>query len=332
MVNYGQFPLSRPRRNRQANYIRNLTQENLVTAHDLIYPVFVVAGSNREEPILSMPGQYRLSLDLLLKLLDDAVAIGLQGVALFPVIEQGKDNLATESYNPDGLLPQVVKAIKAKFPTLGIFTDIALDPYTIHGQDGIIDEHGYVMNDITNEVLIKQALCHAKAGADFVCPSDMMDGRIGLIRKALEENGFHNTGIMAYSAKYASKYYGPFRDAVGSATNLGKADKFTYQMHPANSNEALREVALDIAEGADMVMVKPGLPYLDIVYRVKTEFKMPTAVYHVSGEYAMLKAASQNSWLDYEPTLMETMLSFKRAGADVIWTYCALDVLNILRK
>jgi porphobilinogen synthase len=214
---------------------------------------------------------------------------------------------------------------------MGIFTDVALDPYTIHGQDGIIDEHGYVLNDVTNQVLIKQALCHAAAGADFVCPSDMMDGRIGLIRRALEEHGFVNTGIMAYSAKYASKYYGPFRDAVGSGASLGKADKFSYQMHPGNGNEALREVALDIAEGADIVMVKPGLPYLDILYRVKEEFKFPTAVYHVSGEYAMLKAAAANGWLDYETTLLETMLGFKRAGADIIWTYAAFDVVNYLK-
>lgn len=327
-----QFPLVRPRRNRQAKYIRNLTQENWVTANDLVYPVFVLDGECREEPILSMPGQSRISLDLLLLLLEKTRMLGLQGIGIFPVIEEGKDNLATESYNPNGLVPRVIRAIKSKFPDIGVFTDIALDPYTIHGQDGIIDENGYVLNDVTNEVLVKQALCHAAAGADFVCPSDMMDGRVGLIRRSLEDNGFHNTGIMAYSAKYASKYYGPFRDAVGSSSNLGKADKFSYQMHPANGNEALREVALDVAEGADIVMVKPGLPYLDIVYRVKNEFKMPTAVYHVSGEYAMLKAASQNGWLDYEETLIETMLAFKRAGADIIWTYAAFDVINILRK
>lgn len=326
------FPSIRMRRNRQAPYIRNLIQENWVTANDLVYPVFVLDGERREEPILSMPGQSRLSLDLLLRLLEKTQMFGLQGIAIFPVIEAGKDNYATESYNPDGLVPRVIKAIKTQFPNLGVFTDIALDPYTVHGQDGIIDDNGYVLNDITNEVLVKQALCHAAAGADFVCPSDMMDGRIGLIRDALEKKGFHNTGIMAYSAKYASKYYGPFRDAIGSSANLGKADKFTYQMHPANGNEAIRETALDIAEGADIVMVKPGLPYLDILYRVKEQFKMPTAVYHVSGEYAMLKAASDNGWLDYEATLMETMLSFKRAGADIIWTYAAFDVINILSK
>jgi porphobilinogen synthase len=325
------YPQTRLRRNRQTSYIRNLTQENFVSKFDLIYPVFVLDGENRSEPILSMPGQSRLSIDLLLLLLDSAVTDGLQGVAIFPVIEFAKDDLATESYNENGLVPRIIKAIKQSFPDLGVFTDIALDPYTIHGQDGIIDDNGYVINDVTNEVLIKQALCHAKAGADFVCPSDMMDGRIGLIRQALEENAFHNTGIMAYSAKYASKYYGPFRDAIGSAGNLGRSDKFSYQMHPANSNEALREVALDVDEGADIVMVKPGLPYLDIVHMVKNQFKMPTAVYHVSGEYAMLKAASQNGWLDYESTLIETMLCFKRAGADIIWTYAALDVLKLLK-
>lgn len=331
MYQSGQFPFVRPRRNRQSNYIRNLTQENAITVNDLIYPVFVLEGDNREEPILSMPGQSRISLDLLLNLLDEAYALGLQGVAIFPVIENGKDNFATESYNPNGLVPRIIKSIKTKFPKLGIFTDIALDPYTIHGQDGIINEDGYVLNDITNEVLVKQALCHAEAGADFVCPSDMMDGRIGLIRQALEEKGFHNTGIMAYSAKYASKYYGPFREAVGSAANLGKADKLSYQMHPANSDEAIHEVSLDLAEGADIVMVKPGLPYLDIVFRVKEQFKRPTAVYHVSGEYAMLKAASLNGWLDYDSTLLETMLAFKRAGADIIWTYSALDVIKLLK-
>lgn len=326
------YPIIRMRRNRKAKFIRNLVQENYITANDLIYPVFVLDGTNNKEDILSMPGQSRLSIDLLLDVLGDAVALGLQGVGIFPVIKEGKDNLATESYNPNGLVPRVIKAIKAKFPDLGIFTDIALDPYTIHGQDGIIDENGYVLNDITNEVLVKQALCHAAAGADFVCPSDMMDGRIGLIRQALEENGYHNVGIMSYAAKYASKYYGPFRDAVGSASNLGKADKFNYQMHPANGDEALREIELDIAEGADILMVKPGLPYLDIVYRVKETSKMPVAVYHVSGEYAMLKAASQNGWLDYDNTLIETMLSFKRAGADIIWTYSAIDILRLLAR
>ncbi|MDD3265545.1 MAG: porphobilinogen synthase [Burkholderiales bacterium] len=325
------YPIVRMRRNRQAKFIRNLVQENHITANDLIYPVFVLDGTNTKEDILSMPGQSRLSIDLLLDVLDEAVKLGLQGVGIFPVIKDNKDNLATECYNPHGLVPRVIKAIKTKFPDLGIFTDIALDPYTIHGQDGIIDENGYVLNDITNEVLVKQALCHASAGADYVCPSDMMDGRIGLIREALEAHGYHNVGIMSYAAKYASKYYGPFRDAVGSAGNLGKADKFNYQMHPANGDEAIREIVLDIAEGADILMVKPGLPYLDIVYRVKEASKMPVAVYHVSGEYAMLKAASQNGWLDYDNTLMETMLSFKRAGADIIWTYSAVEILRLLK-
>ncbi len=325
------YPYSRPRRNRQAAYIRNLTQENHLSHNDFIYPVFIVAGEKRKEAIASLPGQYRMSVDVLLAELVTSVELGLQGLALFPVVEGVKDNLASGSYDPDGLLPQSVRQIKQRFPHLGIFTDIALDPYTSHGQDGIIDDNGYVLNDITNEILIKQALCHAAAGADFVCPSDMMDGRIGLIRQSLEQNGFSNTGIMAYSAKYASKYYGPFRDAVGSSANLGKADKFSYQMHPANGNEALREVAVDIAEGADIVMVKPGLPYLDIVYRVKEQFKFPTAVYHVSGEYAMLKAAAQNGWLDYETTLIETMLGFKRAGADIIWSYATLEILQLLK-
>lgn len=325
------YPNTRLRRNRHSSFIRNLTQENWVSANDLIYPVFILDGETREEPILSMPGQSRISIDLLLRLVEKTAILGIQGIALFPVIEAGKDNLATESYNPDGLIPRAIRAIKSRFPEIGVFSDIALDPYTIHGQDGIIDDKGYVLNDVTNEVLIKQALSHAAAGADFVCPSDMMDGRIGLIRAALEKNGFHNTGIMAYSAKYASKFYGPFRDAVGSGANLGKADKFSYQMHPANGNEALREVSLDVAEGADIVMVKPGMPYLDILYRVKQEFKMPTAVYHVSGEYAMLKAAAEKGWLDYNSTLLESMLSFKRAGADIIWTYAAFDVINYLR-
>ncbi|TXI93347.1 MAG: porphobilinogen synthase [Neisseriales bacterium] len=325
------YPSIRLRRNRQSQFIRNLTQENWVSANDLIYPVFILEGETREGPILSMPGQSRISIDLLLRLVEKTAILGIQGIALFPVIEAGKDNLATESYNPDGLIQRAIRAIKSRFPEIGVFSDVALDPYTIHGQDGIIDDKGYVLNDVTNEVLVKQALSHAEAGADFVCPSDMMDGRIGLIRTALEKNGFHNTGIMAYSAKYASKFYGPFRDAVGSGTNLGKADKFSYQMHPANGNEALREVSLDITEGADIVMVKPGMPYLDILYRVKQEFKMPTAVYHVSGEYAMLKAAAEKGWLDYNATLLESMLGFKRAGADIIWTYAAFDVINYLR-
>ena len=327
----GTYPHTRLRRNRKSEYIRNLTQENWVTANDFIYPVFILEGQSRDEPILSMPGQSRLSVDLLLRLIEKTAMLGIQGVALFPVIENGKDNTARASYDENGLVQKAIRAIKTRFPNLGVFSDVALDPYTIHGQDGIIDDNGYILNDITNEILVKQALSHAAAGADFVCPSDMMDGRIGLIRNALEQNGFYNTGIMAYSAKYASKFYGPFRDAIGSGANLGKADKFSYQMHPANGDEALREVSMDIAEGADIVMVKPGMPYLDIVYRVKQEFRMPTAVYHVSGEYAMLKAAAANGWLDYNGTLLESMLGFKRAGADIIWTYAAFDVINFLR-
>lgn len=331
MTYFGQYPYLRLRRNRKAEYIRNLTQENWVTANDLVYPVFIVDGNSREEPILSMPGISRVSIDLLLRIVEKAQMLGIQALGLFPFIEQNKDNLATASYDSDGLVQRAIRAVKSRFPAMGIFSDIALDPYTIHGQDGIIDEKGYVLNDVTNEVLVKQALSHAEAGADFVCPSDMMDGRIGQIRIALEKNGFINTGILAYSAKYASKFYGPFREAVGSAAYLGTADKLSYQLHPGNGAEALREAALDIVEGADIVMVKPGLPYLDILYRIKQEFKMPTAVYQISGEYAMLKATAEKGWLDYNSALLEFMLSFKRAGADIIWTYAAFDVVNILR-
>ena len=323
---------TRFRRNRKNQPIRDLVQENHVTTNDLVYPVFILEGNNRKEEIKSMPGQYRMSVDILLIVAKKCVDFGIKAIALFPVIESEKTEDARESYNPDGLIPRAIRALKSHYPNIVIFSDVALDPYTSHGQDGIIDENGYVLNDVTVSVLEQQALCHAEAGADFVSPSDMMDGRIGSIRMALDENNFINTGIMAYSAKYASKYYGPFRDAVGSSSNLGKADKASYQMNPANGAEALHEVGLDIAEGADIVMVKPGLPYLDVVYRVKQHFQKPTAVYHVSGEYAMLKAASQNGWLDYESTLMETMLCFKRAGADMIWTYAALDVAECLNK
>lgn len=326
------YPFTRLRRTRANAQIRNLVQQNQISVNDLIYPIFILEGSNRREEISSMPGQARISLDGMLDIARQCVALGINGIGLFPVIESAKDNLAIESYNPNGLVPRAIKLLKKHYPSLLVFTDVALDPYTIHGQDGIIDEQGYVLNDITNEILCKQAITHALAGADFVCPSDMMDGRIGLIREQLEKNDLHNTGIMAYSAKYASKYYGPFRDAVGSNANLGKADKFTYQMNPANSYDAIPEVAMDISEGADIVMVKPGLPYLDIVAKIKERFNYPTAVYHVSGEYAMLKAASQNGWLDYENTLIETMLCFKRAGADIIWTYAALDVAKILQQ
>jgi porphobilinogen synthase len=324
------FPDVRLRRNRRTQFIRDLVQENHITVKDLVYPVFIVDGRSRQEPILSMPGQNRVSLDNLLIIADLCVSAGIPAIALFPVIEGGKDLLASESYNDDGLVPRAIKLLKQHFPELGVFTDIALDPYTVHGQDGIIDERGIVLNDVTNEVLVQQALCHANAGADFVCPSDMMDGRIGCIRQALEENGLHDVGIIAYSAKYASKFYGPFREAVGSGVNLGKSDKLNYQMNPANSNEAIYEAMLDIKEGADILMVKPGLPYLDIVYRIKSEFQKPVAVYHVSGEYAMLRAAAQNGWLSYETTLLEIMLCFKRAGADMIWTYAALDIVNLL--
>lgn len=328
---FGAYPLVRPRRNRQSKFIRDLVQENWLSVNDLIYPIFILDGNNRSEPIASMPGQSRISIDKLLLEVEHAVNLGIQAFALFPVIESGKDNNATESHNPEGLVPRAIRAIKTRFPEVGIFSDVALDPYTIHGQDGVINHSGYVLNDITNQILVKQALCHAEAGADFVCPSDMMDGRIGQIRQALEAAHYYNTGIMAYSAKYASKYYGPFRDAIGSGANLGKSDKFSYQINPANGEEAIREAYLDISEGADIIMVKPGLPYLDVLYRIKQNFKMPTAVYHVSGEYAMLKAAAQNDWLDYDTVLIETMLGFKRAGADIIWTYAALDVANILR-
>jgi len=326
------YPYIRMRRNRYSNFIRDLVQENIFTVKDLIYPIFIIDGVDKEEPILSMPGQSRVTIDKLLVLAKECYSLGIPAIALFPCITAGKDNYASESYNQNGLVQRAVTQLKQHLPELGVFTDIALDPYTIHGQDGIIDDNGYVLNDITNEVLVKQALSHAKAGADFVSPSDMMDGRIGKIRKALEADGFYNTGIMAYSAKYASKFYGPFRDAVGSTANLGKSNKYSYQMNPANVDEALHEVSLDLAEGADIVMVKPGLPYLDVVYQVKQAFKKPLAVYHVSGEYAMLKAAAINGWLDYEATLFETMLCFKRAGSDMVWTYAARDVAKILHK
>jgi len=320
----------RMRRNRYSSGIRAMVAENAVTVNDLIYPVFILDGSNRKEAINSMPGQSRVSLDNLLLIAQDLVDNKVNGIALFPVIEGLKDNQASQSYADEGLVQTAIRLLKSKFPQLVVFSDVALDPYTIHGQDGIIDDTAYVLNDETIEVLIKQALSHARAGVDFVSPSDMMDGRIGLIRDALDQHGFINVGIMAYSAKYASKYYGPFRDAVGSSSNLANADKKNYQLNPANIKEAMCEVALDIAEGADMVMVKPGLPYLDVVSTVANNFDKPVAVYHVSGEYAMLKAASLAGYLDYDATLIETMLCFKRAGADMIWTYSALDVARIL--
>jgi porphobilinogen synthase len=320
------------RRMRRDPFSRALMRENTVTAADLIYPVFILEGTNRREPVLSMPGVERVSVDLLLNVAEECVALGIPVLALFPVIaSELKTPDGVEATNPDGLVPRAVRTLKARFPELGILTDVALDPYTSHGQDGLLDDNGYVINDITTAMLVRQALTQADAGVDVVAPSDMMDGRIGAIRAALEEAGHIHTRIMAYSAKYASAFYGPFRDAVGSAKNLGKADKNTYQMDPANSNEALREVALDLQEGADMVMVKPGMPYLDIVRRVKDEFKVPTFAYQVSGEYAMIKAAAQNGWLDHDKVMMESMLAFKRAGADGVLTYFALDIARKLK-
>ena len=319
------------RRMRANAFSRDLMSENTLTAADLIYPIFVLEGSGQSEPVSSMPGVERRSLDLTLDHLRPLVNKGLRMVALFPVISAELKSLnAEEAYNPEGLVPEAVRAIKTEFPDLGVMTDIALDPYTSHGQDGIIDDNGYVLNDETVEALIKQAMCHAEAGVDVVAPSDMMDGRIGAIRTELEGSGYINCLIMAYSAKYASHFYGPFRDAVGSAGNLGKADKRTYQMDPANADEALHEVALDIDEGADMVMVKPGMPYLDVVRRVKDNFKVPTYAYQVSGEYAMLKAAAMNGWLSEKEVVLEALLSFKRAGADGVLTYFTPDVLHWL--
>jgi porphobilinogen synthase len=317
---------------RRDAFSRNLVREHSLSSHDLIYPVFVLDGQNRREAVGSMPGVERLSLDLLLPVAEDCVKLGIPALALFPVIDQSlKTPDGREATNPDGLVPRVVRALKQAFPQLGVMTDVALDPYTSHGQDGLLDEANYIINDATVAILVQQALTQAAAGVDMVAPSDMMDGRIGAIRQGLEAAGFVNTRIMAYSAKYASAFYGPFRDAVGSAANLGKADKKVYQMDPGNSNEALREVALDIAEGADMVMVKPGMPYLDIVRRVKDEFGVPTFAYQVSGEYAMLKAAAQNGWLDHDAVMMESLLAFKRAGADGILTYFAREAARLLK-
>ncbi|PKO62587.1 MAG: porphobilinogen synthase [Betaproteobacteria bacterium HGW-Betaproteobacteria-18] len=337
MTHYPSFPQGRPRRLRRDSFTRNLVREHALSAHDFIYPVFVVDGQQQRQVVSSMPGVERLSLDLLLPVAEDCVKLGIPFMALFPVIEQHlKTPDGREAFNPDGLVPRVVRALKKEFPALGVMTDVALDPFTSHGQDGLPSpdpaEDGYIMNDETVEVLVKQALSHAAAGVDMVAPSDMMDGRIGAIRHALEANHFIHTRIMAYSAKYASAFYGPFRDAVGSAANLGKSNKKVYQMDPGNSDEALREVAMDIAEGADMVMVKPGMPYLDVVRRVKDTFKVPTFAYQVSGEYAMLKAAAQNGWLDHDAVMMESLLAFKRAGADGILTYFARDAARLLQK
>jgi porphobilinogen synthase len=333
MTATGHFPGTRMRRMRRDDFSRRLMRESTLTVDDFIYPVFVLEGEGRIEKVASMPGVERQSLDVLLKTAERAVNLGIPALALFPVIDSSLKSLgAEEAFNGHGLVPRVIKALKREFPDLGVITDVALDPYTSHGQDGLIDESGYVLNDETLEVLAKQALCHAEAGADVVAPSDMMDGRIGRVRAELDEGGQIHTRILAYSAKYASSFYGPFRDAVGSAGNLGKGNKYTYQMDPANSDEALKEVALDLAEGADMVMVKPGMPYLDIVRRVKDEFKVPTYAYQVSGEYAMLKAAAQNGWLNEEACVLESLLAFKRAGADGILTYFALDAAAYLKR
>ena len=327
------FPLTRPRRMRRDDFSRRLMREHRLSSDDLILPVFVREGEQAREPVGSMPGVERLSIDLLLALADQAVELGVPAIALFPVTPPEAKSLdAAEAWNPQGLAQRAVRALKGRHPQLGVITDVALDPFTTHGQDGLIDASGYVVNDATVEALVKQALSHAEAGADVVAPSDMMDGRIGAIRSALEAAGQVHTRILAYSAKYASSFYGPFRDAVGSAGNLGKGNKYTYQMDPANSDEALREVALDLEEGADMVMVKPGLPYLDIVRRVKDQFGAPTFVYQVSGEYAMLKAAAQNGWLDERAVALESLLSIKRAGADAILSYYALDAARWLRE
>jgi len=318
------WPATRLRRMRRDDFSRRLMRENTLTVDDLIYPVFVLEGKNQTETVASMPGVERMSVDLLVKEAEELAALGVPAMALFPVTPSDVKTLdGKEAWNPDGLAQRAVRAIKAAVPEMGVITDGALDPFTTHGQDGIIDDNGYVLNDETVDALVKQALSQAEAGADVIAPSDMMDGRIGAIREALEANGHIHTRIMAYSAKYASAYYGPFRDAVGSAGNLGKADKTTYQMDPANSDEALHEIALDLAEGADMVMVKPGMPYLDVVRRVKDEFKVPVYAYQVSGEYAMHMAAFQNGWLDQDKVMMESLLAFKRAGADGILTYFA---------
>jgi len=326
------FPAVRMRRMRKDAFSRAMMRENVLTPADLIYPVFILDGKNQREKVSSMLDVERLSVDQLLPVAEECVALGIPAMALFPVINPAlKTHDGIEACNPNGLVPRAVRELKQRFPELGILTDVALDPYTSHGQDGLIDSEGYVLNDETTEMLVRQALAQADAGVDIVAPSDMMDGRIGAIRHALESHRHIHTRIMAYSAKYASAFYGPFRDAVGSAANLGKSDKNTYQMDPANSDEALREVALDIAEGADMVMVKPGMPYLDIVRRVKDAFMVPTFAYQVSGEYAMIKAAAKNGWLDHDKTMMEAMLSFKRAGADGVLTYFARDVARRLK-
>jgi len=329
----GAYPATRLRRNRRDDFSRRLVRENQLTTDDLIYPVFVLEGTQQREAVPSMPGVERLSIDLLCDLADECRTLGIPALALFPVTPPECKSLnAEEAWNPEGLAQRAVRAIKQRCPELGIITDVALDPFTTHGQDGIIDDAGYVLNDTTLNALVKQALSHAEAGVDIVAPSDMMDGRIGAIRVALEKSGYVNTRILAYAAKYASSYYGPFRDAVGSAANIKGGDKFSYQMDPANSDEALHECALDLAEGADMLMVKPGMPYLDVLRRVKDELQAPTFVYQVSGEYAMHMAAFEKGWLDKDAVMMESLLAFKRAGADAILTYFALDAARLLNK
>ena len=327
------FPASRPRRNRRDDFSRRLVQENVLTVNDLIYPVFIKEGQGIVEPVASMPGVNRYSPDTILDVAETCVSLGIPVMALFPSIEpdlKTPDGIAAT--RDDGLIPRVIASLKQRFPELGILCDVALDPYTSHGQDGVLDANGYVLNDETTQILVQQALVQAQAGADYVAPSDMMDGRITVIRRALEQQNLIYTRIMAYSAKYASAFYGPFRDAVGSASNLGKSNKMTYQMDPANRNEALREIAADIREGADLVMVKPGMPYLDIVRDVKETFRMPTYAYQVSGEYAMIKAAAQNGWLDHDKVMMESLMCFKRAGADGILSYFSIDAARILKN
>mgnify|MGYP006268899097 CR=1 FL=1 len=328
-----QFPLSRMRRMRYQDFSRRLMRENRLSADDLICPLFVIEGNKQQQAVSSMPGVSRLSLDLIIKEAETLLSLGVPAIALFPVIDPKAKSLgAEEAYNPDGLAQRTVRELKSHFPELGVITDIALDPFTIHGQDGLLNDQGYVINDETVEVLCKQALSHAEAGADVVAPSDMMDGRIGAIRRALEAEKHTNTRILAYSAKYASSFYGPFRDAVGSSGNLGSGNKYSYQMDPANSDEALREIALDLQEGADMIMVKPGMPYLDIIRRAKDQFGVPTMAYQVSGEYAMLKAASMNGWLDEQSVVLESLLAFKRAGCDAILTYYAKAAAQWLKS
>lgn len=327
------FPSTRMRRMRKDEFSRRLMRENQLSIDDLIYPMFVTEGLNRREPISSMPGIERMSLDLLLIEAKEVYELGIPAIVLFPVVGNEKKSAdAAEAYNPEGLVQRSVRALKNILPNLGVITDVALDPFTVHGQDGLINDQGYVINDETNEVLVRQALSHADAGADIVAPSDMMDGRIGAIRQALEDKGYVNVRILAYSAKYASSFYGPFRDAVGSSGNLGSGNKYSYQMDPANTDEALREIQLDLQEGADMVMIKPGMPYLDIIRRVKDTYAVPTFAYQVSGEYAMIKAATMNGWLDEKPVVLESLLAFKRAGCDAILTYYAKSVAQWLSE